>query len=312
MAVSEQHIKREYQEVMRFAIDHDYKNALFHARLCAEFVCREVFLDRIQMKPDVMTLDGFYQIFKKHNIMNDKILSHLRTVQIHGNFASHANEEEPDQLTHDSTLPALKGILIWFCSTYQLNNDWLNDVPASPIKQKPIENVFYPDDKNGQTPQVLKFSLSQPNNYHPQQNTTENISMGTSQDTFVCGQNKAGKLIIYCDDRSLQRKDGWVFWLVQEGNEFVKLAGSRLSGANRVYEMYCRFSGHIRPDLETTRQEIFVQWFQKSFGRDPFRCPSYTERKIRQVNPQVFFTDTRSTLWRDTAKLYQQLDTLIN
>lgn len=281
MPVSVKDIQNEYKKFKYFSKQGEYQIALFEARLCAEHVCRQIYIDERKKEPKNLTLESYKNQFKNVQNFPAKLIIHLNTLQNNCNFGCHASLDKPDKFNLSAADSALNGFLEWFCAHYKLDTHWLSPLVLAQNSQD-VQTQQCDDDK-----------------LNSEQLTPQKSNNSESINTYP--------LMIYLDDRSETRKDGWMFWLVFDGKEYIKLAGSRLSKNQRIYEMYYRFSGHTSLEQETNNQDVFIKWFQEAFGRNPFLSPRYKDPHIKHVNPNDYFTGPRESLWKDTALLYRKL-----
>lgn len=113
-------IRRMHGKAFQYG-EADPETALMYARKTAEAICKTVFRDKISPNIGTITLEPLLEALAKEKHLPRPILPHLRTIQLHGNFGAHDQEEHNAAITIDYIAPcmdSLQYVFKWFVESY--------------------------------------------------------------------------------------------------------------------------------------------------------------------------------------------------
>jgi hypothetical protein len=99
----------------------DPEVSLMLARKAAEAICKAVYCDRVNPEAGNLMLDRLMEQLSGGRHIPKRVLTHLRTIQLHGNFGSHDQEEENEAIDSKYILPCVSSLDYasqWFLDEY--------------------------------------------------------------------------------------------------------------------------------------------------------------------------------------------------
>jgi len=112
----------------------DPEVALMLSRKTAESICRCVYRESISESTKTIMLDELLKQLTTQQVLPAKVMCHLRAIQLFGNYGSHDQDDDHDEMTHEACEPCVKSLSVvykWYVSDH--------------LKQRIPENLIPPE-----------------------------------------------------------------------------------------------------------------------------------------------------------------------